>query len=135
MLFLPFTLHTSLLISSCFSSGEMLFSLILVFGYVRCFFCVELDSTFLLLHFLELHYCTGAYRISPVDVNSRPSSCLTNFLLNGKFVSLANYFKVVNIASGTLWWLCIGKSLLHLLLFQFPSTERVGKSDEKRLTG
>lgn len=31
----------------------------------------------------ELHYCTGAYRISPVDVNSRPSSCLTNFLLNG----------------------------------------------------
>uniref|UniRef100_A0A671SK66 Protein asunder homolog n=1 Tax=Sinocyclocheilus anshuiensis TaxID=1608454 RepID=A0A671SK66_9TELE len=32
---------------------------------------------------VELHYCTGAYRISPVDVNSRPSSCLTNFLLNG----------------------------------------------------
>lgn len=32
----------------------------------------------------ELHYCTGAYRISPTDVNSRPSSCLTNFLLNGK---------------------------------------------------
>ncbi|XP_019353893.1 integrator complex subunit 13 isoform X3 [Alligator mississippiensis] len=31
---------------------------------------------------VELHYCTGAYRISPVDVNSRPSSCLTNFLLN-----------------------------------------------------
>lgn len=32
----------------------------------------------------ELHYCTGAYRISPTDVNSRPSSCLTNFLLNGE---------------------------------------------------
>ena len=32
---------------------------------------------------VELHYCTGAYRISPTDVNSRPSSCLTNFLLNG----------------------------------------------------
>uniref|UniRef100_A0A8C9TP56 Integrator complex subunit 13 n=1 Tax=Scleropages formosus TaxID=113540 RepID=A0A8C9TP56_SCLFO len=31
---------------------------------------------------VELHFCTGAYRISPVDVNSRPSSCLTNFLLN-----------------------------------------------------
>uniref|UniRef100_A0A8C7P9P2 Integrator complex subunit 13 n=1 Tax=Oncorhynchus mykiss TaxID=8022 RepID=A0A8C7P9P2_ONCMY len=31
---------------------------------------------------VELHYCTGAYRISPTDVNSRPSSCLTNFLLN-----------------------------------------------------
>uniref|UniRef100_A0A8C9YD45 Integrator complex subunit 13 n=1 Tax=Sander lucioperca TaxID=283035 RepID=A0A8C9YD45_SANLU len=31
---------------------------------------------------IELHYCTGAYRISPTDVNSRPSSCLTNFLLN-----------------------------------------------------
>ncbi|XP_008257721.2 integrator complex subunit 13 isoform X3 [Oryctolagus cuniculus] len=36
----------------------------------------------------ELHYCTGAYRISPVDVNSRPSSCLTNFLLNGRSVLL-----------------------------------------------
>ncbi|ETE64895.1 Cell cycle regulator Mat89Bb-like protein, partial [Ophiophagus hannah] len=36
----------------------------------------------------KLHYCTGAYRISPVDVNSRPSSCLTNFLLNGRSVLL-----------------------------------------------
>lgn len=36
----------------------------------------------------ELHYCTGAYRISPTDVNSRPSSCLTNFLLNGKLFIL-----------------------------------------------
>ncbi|XP_018621459.1 integrator complex subunit 13 isoform X2 [Scleropages formosus] len=37
---------------------------------------------------VELHFCTGAYRISPVDVNSRPSSCLTNFLLNGRSVLL-----------------------------------------------
>ncbi|XP_053575066.1 integrator complex subunit 13 isoform X1 [Bombina bombina] len=37
---------------------------------------------------VELHYCTGAFRISPVDVNSRPSSCLTNFLLNGRSVLL-----------------------------------------------
>ncbi|XP_033114593.1 integrator complex subunit 13-like [Anneissia japonica] len=36
----------------------------------------------------ELLYCTGAYRISPVDVNSRPSLCLTNFLLNGRQVML-----------------------------------------------
>uniref|UniRef100_A0A673C0G7 Integrator complex subunit 13 n=1 Tax=Sphaeramia orbicularis TaxID=375764 RepID=A0A673C0G7_9TELE len=39
---------------------------------------------------VELHYCTGAYRISPTDVNSRPSSCLTNFLLNeGNIENLA----------------------------------------------
>lgn len=37
---------------------------------------------------VELHYCSGAFRISPVDVNSRPSSCLTNFLLNGRSVLL-----------------------------------------------
>ncbi|XP_073506370.1 integrator complex subunit 13 isoform X1 [Phyllobates terribilis] len=37
---------------------------------------------------VELHYCIGAFRISPVDVNSRPSSCLTNFLLNGRSVLL-----------------------------------------------
>ncbi|XP_041113340.1 integrator complex subunit 13 isoform X2 [Polyodon spathula] len=37
---------------------------------------------------VELHFCTGAFRISPVDVNSRPSSCLTNFLLNGRSVLL-----------------------------------------------
>lgn len=37
---------------------------------------------------VELHPCSGAFRITPVDVNSRPSSCLTNFLLNGRAVML-----------------------------------------------
>lgn len=37
---------------------------------------------------VELHNCSGAYRITPVDVNSRPSSCLTNFLLAGRAVML-----------------------------------------------
>lgn len=105
----------------CFNSGETMSAS--YSSLMWCFFCVELDSTLLLLHFSELHYCTGAYRISPVDVNSRPSSCLTNFLLNGKFVSLASYFKVVN-ANGMLWWLCTGRYLCSpVLLFQFPSTE------------
>lgn len=36
-------------------------------------------------YFTELQYCTSAFRITPVDVNNRPSSCLTNFLLNGNF--------------------------------------------------
>lgn len=36
----------------------------------------------------DLPACTGAYRITPVDVNSRPSSCLTNFLLSGRAVML-----------------------------------------------
>ncbi|XP_030837485.1 integrator complex subunit 13 [Strongylocentrotus purpuratus] len=36
----------------------------------------------------ELLHCTGAYGVSPVDVNSRPSLCLTNFLLNGRQVML-----------------------------------------------
>jgi hypothetical protein len=31
----------------------------------------------------DLHHCTGIARITPTDVNSRPSSCLTNFLLGG----------------------------------------------------
>ncbi|KAK7102296.1 integrator complex subunit 13-like [Littorina saxatilis] len=37
---------------------------------------------------VELHHCTGTHRITPVDVNSRPSSCLTNFLLAGRAVML-----------------------------------------------
>ena len=37
---------------------------------------------------VELHYCTSAYRITSIDVNSRPSSCLTNFLLSGRSVML-----------------------------------------------
>ncbi|XP_015924548.1 integrator complex subunit 13 isoform X2 [Parasteatoda tepidariorum] len=37
---------------------------------------------------VELHYCTSSFRITPVDVNNRPSSCLTNFLLNGRAVML-----------------------------------------------
>ncbi|KAF2366202.1 Cell cycle regulator Mat89Bb [Trinorchestia longiramus] len=36
----------------------------------------------------ELHQCSTAFRITSVDVNSRPSSCLTNFLLNGRWVML-----------------------------------------------
>lgn len=36
----------------------------------------------------ELISCTAAYRVTPVDVNSRPSSCLINFLLNGRSVML-----------------------------------------------
>ncbi|KAK3774530.1 hypothetical protein RRG08_049466 [Elysia crispata] len=37
---------------------------------------------------VELHNCSAAYRICPVDVNSRPSSCLTNFLIGGRAVML-----------------------------------------------
>lgn len=36
----------------------------------------------------EMQYCTAMHRITPVDVNSRPSSCLINFLLNGRSVML-----------------------------------------------
>ncbi|OQR77936.1 protein asunder-like [Tropilaelaps mercedesae] len=36
----------------------------------------------------ELQHCTAAHRITPVDINSRPSSCLTNFLLTGRAVML-----------------------------------------------
>ncbi len=31
----------------------------------------------------DMHFVTGVARITPTDVNSRPSSCLTNFLLAG----------------------------------------------------
>lgn len=37
---------------------------------------------------VELHQCTGAHRITAVEINSRPSSCLINFLLNGRTVML-----------------------------------------------
>jgi len=43
------------------------------------------DMKNLLFISAELHPCHGAFRITPVDVNSRPSSCLTNFLLNGQY--------------------------------------------------
>ncbi|KAL1488979.1 hypothetical protein ABEB36_014759 [Hypothenemus hampei] len=36
----------------------------------------------------ELQNCTAMHRITPVDVNSRPSLCLINFLLNGRSVML-----------------------------------------------
>ncbi len=36
----------------------------------------------------ELQHCIAATRITPTDVNSRPSSCLTNFLLAGRSVML-----------------------------------------------
>ncbi|CAH0563314.1 unnamed protein product [Brassicogethes aeneus] len=36
----------------------------------------------------ELQNCTAMHRVTPVDVNSRPSLCLINFLLNGRSVML-----------------------------------------------
>lgn len=36
----------------------------------------------------ELQPCLAQYRVTPVDVTSRPSSCLINFLLNGRSVLL-----------------------------------------------
>lgn len=37
---------------------------------------------------VELHYTLVACRVTPVDVNSRPSNCLSNFLLAGRTVML-----------------------------------------------
>jgi len=37
---------------------------------------------------VELNHCVATSRITAVDVNSRPSACLTNFLLNGRAVML-----------------------------------------------
>lgn len=36
----------------------------------------------------DLQPCLAQYRVTPVDVTSRPSSCLINFLLNGRSVML-----------------------------------------------
>lgn len=37
---------------------------------------------------VELNHCVATSRITAVDINSRPSACLTNFLLNGRAVML-----------------------------------------------
>lgn len=37
---------------------------------------------------VEINNCMGAYRITALDINNRPSSCLINFLLTGKTVNL-----------------------------------------------
>lgn len=36
----------------------------------------------------ELQACTGCYRITPIEVNSRPTACLISFLLQGRHVML-----------------------------------------------
>lgn len=65
----------------------------------------------------ELHFCTGAYRISPVDVNSRPSSCLTNFLLNGQSEAWAwalGRSRLPEMSDGVItgWLVPLGRSVL-----------------------
>uniref|UniRef100_A0A8C4QES6 Cell cycle regulator Mat89Bb n=1 Tax=Eptatretus burgeri TaxID=7764 RepID=A0A8C4QES6_EPTBU len=64
---------------------------------------------------VELHYCTGVYRISPVDVNSRPSSCLTNFLLNGRSVMLEQPRKSGTKVVGHMLCSHGGEIFLHVL--------------------
>jgi len=39
-------------------------------------------------NFPNIHNCTALHRITPVDINSRPSTCLITFLLNGRSVLL-----------------------------------------------
>jgi len=53
---------------------------------------------------IELHHTSGAFRVTPVEVNSRQSSCLTNFLLSGRSVML----EMQKRASGA-------KTLSHML--------------------
>lgn len=53
---------------------------------------------------VELHHCSGTYRITPTEVNSRQSSCLTNFLLSGRSVML----EMVKRSSNT-------KTISHML--------------------
>lgn len=53
----------------------------------------------------DMQPCVGQHRVTPVDVTSRPSSCLINFLLNGRSVLLEMPRKT---ASG-------GKLTSHLL--------------------
>lgn len=36
----------------------------------------------------DMQPCLAQHRVTPVDVTSRPSSCLINFLLNGRSVLL-----------------------------------------------
>lgn len=36
----------------------------------------------------EFNFSSCSYRITPIDVNSRPASCLTSFLLGGRCVVL-----------------------------------------------
>lgn len=36
----------------------------------------------------DIHSCTTLHKITPVDINSRPSACLITFLLNGRSVLL-----------------------------------------------
>ncbi|EDO37858.1 predicted protein, partial [Nematostella vectensis] len=36
----------------------------------------------------DLQPCIGSYRLTPVEVNSRPAACLISFLLQGRYVML-----------------------------------------------
>jgi len=41
---------------------------------------------------VSLHHCTCAVRITPVDINGRPTTCLTSFLMNGRSVWLGRKY-------------------------------------------
>uniref|UniRef100_H2Y4D2 Protein asunder n=1 Tax=Ciona savignyi TaxID=51511 RepID=H2Y4D2_CIOSA len=82
----------------------------------------------------ELHHCSGAARISPVDVNSRPSLCLTNFLLNGRSVLLEHWQKSEssgNSSKNTHMISCCGSDIfLHALdVYQVPFEDPPSISD------
>nr|CAB3256405.1 protein asunder homolog [Phallusia mammillata] len=81
----------------------------------------ELNSTMLLkwctpkINANELYHCTGAARISPVDVNSRPSLCLTNFLQTGRSVLLEHWKKGPEGGAGSSFTDSATKTMTHMI--------------------
>ncbi|XP_014212606.1 integrator complex subunit 13 [Copidosoma floridanum] len=63
----------------------------------------------------EMQLCNAMHRITPVDVNSRPSSCLINFLLNGRSVMLEMARKSGNKAISHLLASHGGEIFIHTL--------------------
>lgn len=69
---------------------------------------------------IELNHCVATSRITAVDVNSRPSACLTNFLLNGRAVMLEIFKSKSNRMTTHILASHNGELYIHSLATQQP---------------
>ena len=100
---------------------------------------VNLRIVFFKEFYLEFNLSSSSFRITPIDVNSRPATCLGSFLLGGRCVILEipNLTKSgQNVASNRIssHFLCTHGNELFMHTLNYPNKLNLNESDSEKLS-
>jgi hypothetical protein len=87
------------------------------------------------LYFVEFNLSSSAFRITPIDVNSRPATCLGSFLLGGRCVIL-EIPRLISANSNSRvssHFLCNHGNELFMHTLNYPNKLNLSESDASKL--